>query len=182
MSFTAKLQGNAAANPGVLCNWSTASEDNSADFIVQRSNNGRDFVPVGRVSARGNSSGMHHYSFVDNTPLNGISYYRLKMVDVDAKFSYSKIVAVAAGQPETLFTIYPNPVKNEATLAVAVTKKQSVMYTIIDHVGKKVLSTIVTLNEGLNTISLPVSSLPAGVYIVQLKGSSFVNQAQFIKP
>jgi hypothetical protein len=104
------------------------------------------------------------------------------MVDHDGNFTYSRIVAVTTGGPETLFTIYPNPIKDEATLAVTVTHKQSAAYSIVDHTGKTLFSNVVSLNEGLNTITLPVISLPKGIYIVQLKGNSMMRQLQFIKP
>jgi hypothetical protein len=55
------------------------------------------------------------------------------------------------------------------------------VYSIYDQAGKKILSNGVLLNEGVNTIILPVNNLPAGIYLIQLKGNSLVKQTQFVK-
>jgi hypothetical protein len=182
LSFTAKLQeGSATTNSPVVCNWSTASEENSAHFIVERNNDGRNFVPVGQVAATGNTSSIHSYSFTDNTPIKGISYYRLKLVDQDGKFSFSNIVAVSADRSATSFIVYPNPVKDEATLAVTVTEKQDAVYSLFDLSGRKLGSKPVLLNEGVNIINVPVAHLPAGNYIIQLSGAMIFKQSKLVR-
>lgn len=103
------------------------------------------------------------------------------MVDNDGKFTYSRIVAVTTTNTETLFTIYPNPVKEEAMLAVSIDKKQKALYSIYDQAGRKLLSNTVSLNEGLNSISLPVTSLSAGIYIIELQTDAVFKQSRFVK-
>jgi hypothetical protein len=181
ISFTANAQNASASNVTVLCNWNTATETSSSHFIIERSSNGRNFIRAGQVAATGNSSTRQSYSFIDNTPLKGISYYRLKLADRDGGFTYSRVAAVTTSSPGTFFTIYPNPSKEEITLAVSLDKKQKGFYSVYDQAGKKLVSNSVPLNDGLNTISLPVSSLPAGIYIIQLKTDSGIKQSQFIK-
>jgi hypothetical protein len=68
--------------------WVTETEIDSRYFIIERSANGRDFSQVGQLNAAGNSSSLIPYSFTDNAPLAGVSYYRLVQVDIDGKTEY----------------------------------------------------------------------------------------------
>lgn len=181
ISFTAKMQNPSASNPTVVCNWNTASEQNSSHFIIERSNDGRNFIYAGQTAAGNNTSITQSYSFIDNAPFKGISYYRLKMFDRDGSSSLSRIAAVGTDKAESFFMLYPNPVKDETTLALSVAKKQNAVYTISDLAGKQLVSNTVSLNEGINIINLSVGYLPAGSYIIQLRGSDIIKQAQFIK-
>lgn len=72
--------------------WTTVSESNSQYFELQRSEDATSWNVINKQNARGESKGVVNYSFIDNTPLNGSNYYRLKMVDADASFAYSKYV------------------------------------------------------------------------------------------
>jgi len=158
-----------------------ATEENSSHFIIERSSNGRTFTAIGNVSANGNTSAEQHYNYIDNAPLKGISYYRLKMVDKDGKSAYSSIVTVTVNYNSSLLTIYPNPVMGEATLAISSDKIQKATYNVYDQGGKLVISNNITLNNGINSLNLPVSDLPAGIYIIKLKTESASKQSQFVK-
>jgi hypothetical protein len=176
LTFTAN-----AANKTVICNWTTTSEENSAYFIVERSKNGSDFTPIGQVAASGNSTVEQRYNFTDNAPLTGTSYYRLKLVDIDSKFTYSQIVAILSGAPSALFTVYPNPADQQASLVISLDRKQDARYDIYDQTGKRLVSGTVSLTQGVNTVSLPVKSLPAGIYALQVKTDAFTKQTRFVK-
>jgi hypothetical protein len=181
ISFTAQWQNSLPSQPGVLCNWNTAIEENTSNFVIERSGSGSGFVPVGQVAAIGNSSTLQRYSFTDKTPLPGISYYRLKSIDLDGQFTYSRIVAVASLLTATKLMIYPNPAKEEVTVAVSLNNQQKGSFSIYDQAGRQLILTTLTMNEGINTISLPVRSLPAGIYILQLKTETGIQQTQFVK-
>ncbi len=76
------------ANSSAQLNWSTEQELNSSYFSVERSSDGRKWNSIFRVNAAGNSTQVNNYKAFDNTPLNGINYYRLKQFDGDGKFEY----------------------------------------------------------------------------------------------
>ena len=78
----------------VLLQWSTSFEENTSHFDIERSADGMSFTFIGNVNAAGNSSSERNYDFTDKDPFNGINFYRLKMVDADDKFVYSKAIAV----------------------------------------------------------------------------------------
>ena len=106
-SFTAQKQ-----NDHTLLQWSTASETNSKDFIVQRSHDGNNWNKIGTVAAAGNSQSTTNYNYVDNNPSAGINYYRLLQTDIDGKSSYSETRTVKFSTDSKAFSILVNPVKD----------------------------------------------------------------------
>ena len=102
-NFTAVKQ-----NKVVALNWQTSSEQNSSHFEVEFSREGNKFDNIGRVTAAGNSSLEKRYSSVHLSPVNGINYYRLKLVDADGSFKYSDVRTVKFSNT-TSVTIMPNP-------------------------------------------------------------------------
>lgn len=89
--------------------WATSSESNNRYFSIERSADGENFTTIKNVSAAGNSVQKIQYEAIDQSPLVGLAYYRLKQTDFDGHFSYSKIVAVAVASS---FSVYPNPTAN----------------------------------------------------------------------
>jgi hypothetical protein len=89
LSFNATL-----VNEKVNCAWETASETNNDYFTIERSKDGNSFEAVGNVKGQGNSNRNIRYSYTDNNPFGGISYYRLKQTDFDGKYTYSEIKKV----------------------------------------------------------------------------------------
>lgn len=79
---------------GVITQWTTASEQNSDHFTVERSEDRSAFKPIGTVEAAGNSHQVRDYSFIDRAPFTGTSYYRLRETDMDGTVSLSKVVSV----------------------------------------------------------------------------------------
>jgi hypothetical protein len=94
--------------------WSTASETNNDYFTIERSDDGINFEKVITAGGAGNSSSLISYGKVDFTPLEGVSYYRLKQTDFDGQYKYSHIVAVNyfnTNVGEASIIIFPNPSK-----------------------------------------------------------------------
>ena len=112
VNFSAKKN-----NSSINVNWTTDNESGMSSYQVQRSSDGTNFSNIQSVQSR-NSVGRTGYSATDNKPLNGIGYYRLKMVEVDGSVTYSKIVTVqfATGN---LITIYPSLWKKGTTLNIS---------------------------------------------------------------
>lgn len=161
-SFT----GSVAANKVNLV-WRTASESNFSSFGIESSKNATDYTTIGSKAARGSNS---EYTFEDIlTP--GITYYRLKMIDIDSKFKYSQVVAVngsLSGSANNL-SIYPNPVKSN--LFVSHSKaKAGATAEVITFDGKLLFSQKIAQNN--TQTSIGVNSLSAGNYILIYKNGS----------
>jgi hypothetical protein len=154
--------------------WATATEQNSKEFIIERSLDGRDYTTIGSVPAAGNSVRNTYYHYDDNEASSlqaDILYYRLKQVDLDGKYEYSTIVAISSQQSrvEPLVKANPNPFKQSISLQLMnapVTLKTDKV-TLYSMEGKllyqKSLASRSTQNVVLN--DLPV--LSPGTYLLK---------------
>ena len=155
LSFTAQKQGN-----NVLLSWSTGSEQNSKDFIVQHSVNGSSWNNIGSIPAAGNSATVKQYSFLHSNPVSGINYYRILQEDLDGKFTYSTITSLLYAGNVSQITVYPNPVTNGI---VHLQLKKAASVSVYSNTGELIMSK--QLPAG--TQQLDVSRLAKGIY--QLK-------------
>ncbi|MBV4358975.1 T9SS type A sorting domain-containing protein [Pinibacter aurantiacus] len=144
-------------NNQVRLYWTTLQETNTAYFEVERSSDGSNFVPIGRVVANGNSSATSYYNFYDNNKLSlPIYYYRLKQVDVDGLYTYSKIRSFKKSQVDEQVRILNNAVVDNLKIVA----EKNIKAVIVDMNGRVVMS--LNLTPGLHQINL--SNLPSGVY------------------
>ncbi len=126
----------------VQLNWQTTNEINTSHFIVQHSVNGITFNNIGRVEAR-NTSGTNDYSLRDTSPIDGVNFYRLQMVDIDGKTTYSSIIKIVfSGKSE--LQVFPNPAKNVITLS-GLENKGTIKIIAAD--GKLVKQIVVVANN-----------------------------------
>ena len=102
--FNAELSGQ-----NVNLNWETAWEKNSKDFVIERSTNLVEFIPIGTLEAAGEAEGRLAYRFMDEAPLSGAGYYRLKMNDKDGNYKYSKSIGIFSNFNTQQIIISPNP-------------------------------------------------------------------------
>ena len=89
--------------------WETAWEKNSKAFVVERSTDMKEFIPIANLDATGDASGRTQYTFTDNEPLPGTAYYRLRMTDLDNSFSFSKTLDVITFPDNISLAAMPNP-------------------------------------------------------------------------
>jgi len=162
--------------------WKTENEENVSAFIVERSTDGRNYFPAGTVSAN-NMSGRQQYQFIDQgiTSLgSSVVYYRLKQNDFDGKESYSRIIALSIDR-QSLVMLYPNPVTTQASVTITIDRGELVNARIIASAGAVVKQVRWSVPEGSSSFSIDVSSLPAGVYLLDLKGVNLSKTIRFIK-
>lgn len=152
-----------------LLNWSTAAEINSKVFEIERSFDNVEFNAIGSVQAAGNSRDVKHYIFEDRGALakENTAYYRLKMVDRDATFQYSKTVQVSREELGEAIVLAPNPFKNQFTVSNVVAND---VLTMIDMNGKEVASFKVQHN-GDFAAKVP-NDVKAGIYLIKVSGSN----------
>jgi len=153
-------------------NWQTSLEINSNYFTIERSTDGIYFVTAGNITASGFSSIKKEYQFVDVINETGDLFYRLKIVDKDGKFTYSKIVKIAAGNLQQV-TISPNPVKN--TLIIENTNGIKWLQ-IIDASGKTVRQFSPAISRQYD-----VSGLQQGFYTLRFVNNKEIVLLKFIK-
>ncbi len=148
--------------------WTTTQELNSNKFVIERSNDGRSFEPIGDVAAAGNSNVSRTYRFTDNAPVKGINYYRLRIIDNDNSYKYSDIKNVRnLGVAD--FVIAPNPVQQTMKLVVEAEKAENANISITDLSGKRIYSKRVAVVSGTNNFDIPVNNFAKGSYVVLIQ-------------
>lgn len=164
----------------VVLDWSTATEINNEYFSIERSNNGRDFVQIGKIDGAGTSYQRLDYTFTDAAPLQGWNYYRLQQMDYDGHFSYSPIEAVLmdgkAGTND--FLVFPNPVEQVLNLKMNRLAQATDRLEIFNATGQLVLS--VKLTDALSAPT-DVSTLPAGAYLARVRAAEGSTTTSFVK-
>jgi hypothetical protein len=154
----------------VQLGWLTASEENSSHFEVERSSDGRNFTTLATVNAQGNSSSPVTYAEADMSPLSATSYYRLRMVDLDGTFSYSKTVAVSSASAGLQVRAYPNPSKGSSVHLSESTGAKLRLMGVTDMSGRAV--SCQTSDAGADGLCLSfTSSLAPGFYLATLASS-----------
>lgn len=149
----------------ILANWSTASESNSARFILQRSPDAINWSKVASVSAAGNSDVLRNYQAADNAPLSGRSFYRLVLIDKDGSYSYSNVESVNNLFAGSDLRLFPNP--SSSVIFIESDNISSSKLLIFNSLGVNVTSLVSVSNEGQSKTRIDVSRLQAGTYFVK---------------
>ena len=143
----------------VKLSWSTASERNSQYFEIERATDIGNWEKIGRIKAKNNSNTKSTYTAIDNSPLEGTSYYRLKQIDFDDSFSYSNVASIYFINPG--FSIHPNPATTILHIEAKGNSKYNIKnssYQIRNSIGAVVL-------EGKEK-TINIAHLPKGVYFI----------------
>lgn len=167
VSFNASV----TTNNKVLLTWQSQNEINFSHYNIQRSFDGVSFTTVGRV----NSSFSRNYSFYDNIPsIMGNLHYRLQLVNSNGTFSYTEVRTISKNDFSNNTVIYPNPARN----VVNVNGNFNVL-NIIDATGRIYLT--YTKNNKIQQTQFDISTLPRGIYFVQLIGNKMENHILLVQ-
>jgi hypothetical protein len=157
LSFNAVKQSNT-----VKLNWETSTEINSNYFDVLASSNGVNWKSIGTVKAAGNSSIKQQYNFTDNAPVKGMNYYRLKMVDIDAKFGYS-LTRTVGFSTSSAITIQPNPTADR--VYITSDNIANIKYVAVYSSEGKLMNVI---NNFATGNSIDMQAYAPGVYLLKI--------------
>lgn len=157
----------------MVLNWITASEQNNDYFEIEKSSNGRDFTAIGRIDGSGTTAEMRQYKFIDPLP-NTQNYYRIKQVDFDGKFDYSTIISQKSRCIENdenigIATLFPNPsMSTTVNLRFNARQIEDTFLRVSDLFGKVLINRAVTVQPGMNNVTIDITDFPAGSYSVWL--------------
>lgn len=169
LNLTAQQSGN-----NVLLNWSTAQELNNSYFEVQRSADGNtNWNTVATVKGAGNSQVLRDYKTIDVKPLSGMNYYRVKQVDIDGKYEFSKTVNVRMNIATTAVSVLANPFRNTLSVNFNSSSSQIVLARLIDITGKQVAQENWSVAAGtIRKDFSNVTTLQPGMYILSIRNNS----------
>lgn len=145
----------------VLISWATGAEINNDYFQVEKSKDGVKFEAIHTLLGQGNSTQLTNYHFTDNSPNEGINYYRIKQVDFDGTTSYTDIQIVQFNEESNLF-IAPNPISSTFQIFGSQDGNSQLTIQIVNANGNLVY------NETTNDQSVDISHLTKGLYTVSL--------------
>jgi hypothetical protein len=164
IDFTAR-----SINGNAILNWSTASEINNDYFLIEKSINGYDFFTAYKVGGNGNSTKIIIYEFIDSFPFTGVSYYRLKQVDINNEFEYSDIVSIYS-ENQFLVKIYPNPLSTNSFNIEIISDDNwnNVLVVMLNLLGQEIFTKISVRVVGDYIITVDIlEKVPSGVYYIQ---------------
>jgi Secretion system C-terminal sorting domain len=170
VSFAAIVNG-----PSVTLDWRTATETNNYGFDIERKSTSS-WSKVGFVEGHGTTNAPQSYRYSDNT-VSGKIVYRLKQIDRDGKFEYSKEVEVTATAAPTVFALsqnYPNPFNPTTVIGYSIASASHVSLKVFDMLGREI-ATLVNgqMAPGNYTAAFDASRLSSGVYFYRLDAGTF---------
>jgi hypothetical protein len=167
IAFSASIK-----NKTIVLNWKTASENNNAYFIIERSNDGVKFNEVSRINGSGNSTSALDYTYNDIKPINGTNYYRLKQVDTDGTIHFTcEIIKIEYnnGIKIDIFNTNSGPL---VTGNIFSNIEEKVVFNVVNSVGQMIYQTEQNLSSGKNTFEINTANWSKGVYAISLYNST----------
>jgi len=153
-------------------NWTTVFEEGNSHFEIERSLDGTIFERVGELPSKGNSQNNQMYVFYDDTLVEGITYYRIKIVDIDGSFEYSVIREVYYSSDLLSFAIHPNPGADIVKVRYS-SEESGVRIRVHDSRGRVIR--VFNQEDGSAELNIDMREYPNGMYFV-----SFVSDIQVI--
>lgn len=167
VAFNAVCDGNK-----VKLNWQTASEKNNSYFEVERSSDAINFSPVLKLNSQNsNSTTLLSYNAIDDNPIDGKSYYRLKQVDFDGKYSYSSILVLNCtsieNQSPTSITIFPNPATDNLSVNINGLQGQKSLM-IYDVIGQEMMHKTIESSDANILENVNIATFAKATYILRI--------------
>ena len=174
INFTAQRQQNK-----ILLQWETEAEENISGYQVQRSHDGTSFKELDLVSAGISSLTRKKYTLIDHQPLSPVNYYRLKILESDGSFHYSKILALR--QATGKLQVFPNPATSFAQLQIPSGLHGKTQLDVFTAGGAMVKSITLQASGTSMVTSLSLNDLSSGIYLIRLQNGKEVMEARMVK-
>ena len=160
----------------IQLNWDTKTEKNSNKFDVERETIGTNWVTIGSVKAAVLSNSPKQYSYSDKNLQSGKYQYRLKMIDNDGTFEYSKIIETEVAVPQNyeLNQNFPNPFNPNTVISYSLPSASNVKLIVFNSLGQtvKVLENGFK-NAGTYSVNFNAAELPSGTYFYKIEAGQF---------
>lgn len=154
----------------ISLSWETAVEINNDYFQVERKVGEREFEMIGTITGAGNSKDTHTYQFTDRSPGQGLNYYRLKQVDFDGQFEYSKVIQFRNSiKGNQVGEFYPNPSSSSSPfLDYYSESRRSISIEVYDFSGRLLQKEQKSINPGQHKVALQLETIGKGIFMVKI--------------
>ena len=163
-----------------LLSWKITNEGNASYFELERSAEGKNFSWLANIPAKDLVAKEQHYDFIDLHPFYPSSFYRLKLVDKEQKFTYSNVVKLNSTADASAWIIYPNPAGQIIHISFSSSMDGNTTFQLFNSSGQMVYNKNVNYSKGENKVDLNIKDLPEGVYIIRSSDLKW-NNLSFIK-
>jgi hypothetical protein len=160
VSFSSKKE-----TAGMLLTWKVHEEDRLLRYEVERSANGVQFEKIGIVPAKAQEA----YSFLDQQPLSGKCFYRIKGVDIDLKYGYSTVLGLNGAASGVVFKAFPTLVQNQMTVQHDAATAESRI--LISNQDGRLVKNIVPLKGSVET-RIDLTTLGKGIYWLKFQDAN----------
>ncbi|MBV6418825.1 MAG: Ycf48-like protein [Ignavibacteriaceae bacterium] len=179
VSFDGRIE-----NDKIILSWQTASELNNRGFQVEKSFDKERWFNIGFVEGNGTSSESNYYFFIDNEIASGVQFYRLKQIDYNGSFEYSKIIKINSDLTFIsfrLFQNYPNPFNSSTTVVFDLPEKSLVLIKLYSITGEEVVTLVNgELDSGRYHFLIDGNNLASGVYLLRMISNDFISSKKII--
>lgn len=182
MSFYGRQSGQS-----VELTWTTATETNNDYFTIEKSVDAKDFIEIGNVKGSGTTAFPVDYAWKDDSPANGVNYYRLKQTDFNGEYNYLETISVYVDGVERhpQLSVYPNPVSHGGIAlvkAIGLTPEARCRLRVLDNQGALILEIEASVDEfGSMSYSIAVDHrFQPGFYIVAVHSGDGVQRAKVL--
>jgi hypothetical protein len=149
--------------------WKSAVELNFKHYELESSTDGFNFNKIATIQPIGNQTSINSYEYLDFNYYSPITYYRLKMVDLDFTYEYSKIIAIEYGKNKDNETVvYPNPASNELYISLSSSTQKAAQVNIYDIYGRVIYQQTIDLLNGFENTFINTSDFSSGTYIINV--------------
>lgn len=178
----------AVCNKGnVQLKWQTASETGNDKFVILHSLNGEEYTAAGEVKGAGTSSQSHDYSFIHNTTSVGNSYYKMRQIDFDGKYSDSKVVMIDSRCNNLNFSaeeVYYNSATNTLNVTLNSLTAEKGYLNLVDITGRLEYTTGFSISKELSQYEFTLGAIASGSYLIVLSddlGGSYTRKIIIIR-
>ena len=158
----------------IQLSWTTATEDNNRGFEIQKKDHSGIYYAIGFVSGHGTSVVTNSYSFTDQSPVQGVNYYRLRQIDNNGSSKFSNEINVVFSGPDNfiLYQNYPNPFNPATRIRYFVPLEAEVKITLFNILGNEIKTLFNgKISAGDHDLELSSTGLASGVYFVKLSAN-----------
>lgn len=168
--------------------WTTITETNNSGFSVERSSDKINFNKITFIEGNGTTTEVHDYNYTDNSVQSGVYYYRLKQIDFDGSFTYSKVIEAEVNKPETfvLSQNYPNPFNPSTVIKFTLPVDSKVNIDLFNSLGELVENLAeAEYGIGYHEVNFNAGDLSNGIYYYRISttgkdGSNFVSTKKMV--
>jgi hypothetical protein len=162
--------------------WTTVSETNNDYYSVERSSNAIDWENVINVNGAGNSNQLINYQAWDNTPLYGLSFYRLKQTDFDGSYTYSEIVTTDCNNSISENSIINTGQSNNMLFVEYFSIDDQPANIRLYNVQGQLIKTLIEVpsSEGINNFAIDINDISQGIYMLTASSSDKISAQKII--